>query len=132
MYKLLLWFGAMSAAFAEEKAFLDTYQKEIALTALAIAILLIVLFVAQRKELKEAEALIKEKDEKIAWLRQIHAQNEHRLTQKIQELEKESMQQNHKIDKLETKLKEGTKNQVVAKIEELRAKREAARRRHES
>ena len=114
---------------AAEENMLTNYQTEITLTMLLIVVLLFILYIAQRKEFKETETKLKEKEEKIAWLRQVHAQNDYRNTQRIQELEKEVLQLEHTVEKLETKLKEGTKNQVVAKLEALRSARENAQSR---
>ncbi len=66
---------------------------------------------------------LKAKDEKIDWLREITAKNDYTHTKKAQEQEKQIVELNHTIEKLETKVKEGTKNQVVSKIEALEAKR---------
>jgi len=95
----------------------------------ALSLLLIILFInntSTKQKLKEAQETIEEKDEKINWLRRIGAENEHRHTTKIQELEKQIVELNHTIEKLEQRVKEGTKNQVVAKLEALQHKRAKA------
>jgi Ca2+/Na+ antiporter len=71
------------------------------------------------------DKIIQEKEEKIAWLRQIHAENEHKHLKTLQENEKEKIALEHTIQELERKLQEGTKNQVVAKIEALEKKRQS-------
>ncbi|BAF72553.1 hypothetical protein [Sulfurovum sp. NBC37-1] len=70
--------------------------------------------------------LLQEKEEKILQLSQDNMENEQRHLQREREFEKEILKQAHTIENLELKLKEGTKNQVVSKIEELQKKRQAA------
>jgi rubrerythrin len=70
--------------------------------------------------------LLQEKEEKIVWLTRSNAENEQRHTQREQELEKEILKQAHTIETLELRMKEGTKNQVVSKIEELQNRRQTA------
>jgi len=83
-----------------------------------------VLLYQSRKRLQAQKKLLEEKEEKIDWLRQMHATNEHKQNSKIQTLEKEIVSLKHTIEMLEQKAKEGTKNQVVAKLEALKEKRE--------
>jgi len=85
-------------------------------------------FVLMRGRAKDKK-LLREKEEKILWLNQNNTENEQRHLQREQELEKEILKQAHTIENLELKLKEGTKNQVVSKIEELQKKRQAAQSR---
>ena len=91
-------------------------------------LLLGILIVVMRKRSKDKQ-LLQEKEEKIIWQRQINAQNEHRHMQREQEMEKEILKLTHTIENLELRLKEGTKNQVVTKIEELQNKRQTAQSR---
>ena len=95
-----------------------------------LLVVIVIIFILIRKRSKTAQ-LLEEKDEKIKWLRQISAQNDHRHAQKEQEMEKEIIKLTHTIENLELKLKEGTKNQVIAKIEELQSKRQTAQSRIE-
>ena len=92
-------------------------------TAVIIVALLFMLFLSNKKA-KVLQEVIKEKDEKIQWLRKVFAQKETNLNKTIRELENNVNELNHTIDSLEQKLKEGTKNQVVAKLESLERKRE--------
>ena len=71
---------------------------------------------------------LEEKEEKITWLRQIHAEHEQLSLKKDQETQKEMLLLKHTITELERKLQEGTKNQVVAKIEALQKKRQSTSR----
>lgn len=90
---------------------------------LFLFLLAMLLFLVKKN--KKNRLLLEEKEEKIKWLRKIHAENEHRYTQREQEMEKEILKQTHTIESLELKLKEGTRNQVVSKIEELQNRRQA-------
>jgi len=95
-------------------------------TVFLFLLLLGMVFVMMRRSSQQNEVL-KEKEAKITWLRQIHAENEQRHINKEKELEKEILKLEHTIEKLELQLAEGTKNQVVEKIEALQKKRAAAR-----
>ncbi|NKQ41069.1 MAG: hypothetical protein HF962_05820 [Sulfurovum sp.] len=77
----------------------------------------------QKRQLTEASTLITEKDEKITWLRQINAKNEQEKISKEHKAEKRIIELTHTIETLEEKSRDGTKNQVVAKIEALQSKR---------
>jgi ABC-type transport system involved in cytochrome bd biosynthesis fused ATPase/permease subunit len=103
-----------------------TYIDAILASLGVIAVILFFMWLSCKQKRKSDTAILEEKEEKITWLRRIGAENEHRRTTKIQELEKQIVEQNHTIDKLEQKLREGTKNQVVAKLEALQRKREQA------
>ena len=90
---------------------------------LLLLLLLYVLF-RYKKELNETQERLEEKEEKIKWFRQIDAENERKrvaLAHKV-ELETQSLQNN--IERLEKEAEEGTKNQVIAKLEVLQSKRE--------
>lgn len=79
-----------------------------------------------RSKLKETTSTLAEREEKIAWLRQINAQNEHDKVKFEHEMEKKMLEMQHTIETAEKKLKEGSKNQVIAKIESLQRKRNSA------
>ncbi len=96
------------------------------LLALVSIIALVALVLWQRKKLVRQTKLLKEKEEKIQWLRTISAQNDHRQVSKIEESEKRILHLEHEIQRLENLLKEGSKNQVMAKIEEAELKRSKA------
>ena len=89
--------------------------------------ILITLIVLAAKTARQAREL-REKEEKIQWLRQVNAQNEQRHTEKIQAMEKEILTLQHTIETLEIQRKEGTRNQVVAKIEALQHRRDHAQK----
>jgi C4-dicarboxylate-specific signal transduction histidine kinase len=94
--------------------------------AAAAALLFFILFVLRRNEVERLKKTLEEKEEKIEWLRRIKGENEYRLDRRIRELEKETETLRSEISELERKLREGTKNQVVARLDSLRRKREEA------
>ncbi len=98
----------------------------IAMIAVATTIIFFGLWRHCKGQLNEKRELLGEKEEKIAWLRKVMAQNEHAKTKLEHETEKRIMELTHTIETLERKAKEGTKNQVVAKIEAQQQKREKA------
>jgi len=106
-----------------EAAQVSLYETSLYTGTLAFFLLMLAIIIVQMRKSSKEKELLREKEEKITWLRQIHAENEHRHLQKVQEMEKENLKLLHRIDDLERKLKEGTKNQVVSKIEELQSKR---------
>jgi len=77
-----------------------------------------------KKKVVLLEEQLEEKEEKINWLRQRAIVSEQKQVEKEHENEKEILRLQHTIDALEAKAKEGTKNQVVAKIESQQATRE--------
>ena len=76
-----------------------------------------------KKQIKSKNKRIEEKNEKIKWLDQTAAENESKCTTQDYETQKQIMALEHTVQMLETQVKEGTKNQVVSKIEALQAKR---------
>jgi len=105
------------------------YETSLYTGTVFLFILMLATIIIQMRKASQEKELLKEKEAKITWLRQIHAENEQRHLQKVQELEKEMLKLTHTIENLELKLKEGTKNQVVEKIEELQNRRLAAQSR---
>jgi len=100
------------------------YQTSLYTGTLFLFLLLLAIVLVMMKKTSQDKELIKEKESKITWLRQIHAENEQKHLEEIKELEKEILKLTHTIEKLELQLAEGTKNQVVQKIEALKKKRE--------
>jgi len=119
---LSIFISELSAAGIDEA--IMPYKGYIIMVSVFILLVLAFLLKRSQKALKENQILLNEKDEKIKWLRQISAENDYRQTSKIQDMEKKILELTYTIDKLEQKAKEGTKNQVVSKIEELQSKRE--------
>jgi len=100
------------------------YVVSIGLVTLFVLLVLIVSFFRQRKTVKQNNALIIEQEEKISFLRQINSENEYKYTQKEYENEKAFLEFQHTVTTLEEKINDGTKNQVVAKLEACKNKRE--------
>lgn len=98
----------------------------LALVGVGTAFVLFVLWSLCRSKLKETAAALAEKEEKVTWFRQITAQNEQAKIKHEHEMEKKVLELTHTVETLERKVKEGTKNQVVAKIEAQQRKRENA------
>jgi len=86
--------------------------------------LLVYILLKQRSALKQKNALILEQEEKIKFLRQTHAEYEHKQTEKNHMDEKRFLELQYTITTLEEKINDGTKNQVVAKLEEYKNKRD--------
>jgi nicotinamide mononucleotide adenylyltransferase len=107
----------------------SVYETSLYTGTVAFFLLMLAIIIVQMRKSAKDKALLTEREEKITWLRQIHAENEHRHLQQVQEMEKENLKLTHTIEDLERKLKEGTKNQVVSKIEELRNRRATVEKR---
>jgi len=74
---------------------------------------------------KQKNTLIEEKEKEIQKLQKLdNVQEKQRLKQEV-EIQQEIVALTHTIETLERKLQEGTKNQVVAKIEALQKKRKS-------
>ncbi len=95
----------------------------VVLSAALIILFLTYLVILYKNRIKRQNALLEEKDEKIKWFREVSAKNEYNRTKKEHELEKQIVELNHTVEMLEKKAKEGTKNQVVAKLEAQQNKR---------
>jgi DNA mismatch repair ATPase MutS len=70
------------------------------------------------------QKLLEEKEENIATFKKQERENETASLKKDKEIEKEILTLQHTIADLERNIQEGTKNQVVAKIEALQKKRQ--------
>jgi len=105
------------------------YETSLYTGTVFLFLLLLAITIVQMRKNSQDKQILKEKEEKITWLRQIYAEKEHSHLQNVQELEKEILKLTHSNENLELRLKEGTKNQVVNKIEELQNKRQTAQSR---
>jgi hypothetical protein len=101
-----------------------TYETSLYTGTVFLFLLLLAITIVQMRKSSQDKVLLAEKEEKITWLRQIHAEHEHAHLEKEKTLESEILKLTHANENLELKLKEGTKNQVVTKIEELQNKRQ--------
>ena len=101
----------------------DNYILYIAAFMLLVILLLLMLVFTYKKELRQRKKRITHYKEKVKYLRQITAENEHRHSNFTHETEKTIMHLDHTIEALELKVKEGTKNQVVSMLETQKNKR---------
>ncbi len=85
-----------------------------------VSVLLVVAWVYLFLKYKKA---MKEKDEKIESLHQLNTKNQTHYENKIQEEKSKILELTHTIERLETQAREGTKNQVISKIEAQQKKR---------
>ena len=124
---LFLAGSSMLEASVENENIVTLPKMYIAPTGLVILFVILVLvygFLKQRTTLKHKNALILEQEEKIKFLRQTHAEYEYQQTQKNHADEKIFLEFQHTVTTLEEKINDGTKNQVVAKLEEYKNKRD--------
>lgn len=101
------------------------YASTIVLMILLLILLLLFFVIHYKKTLKAKDTLLKERDEKIKSLRQYSYEMEQKKVKREHEVEKEILELNHTIKALETRQKEGLKNQVVVMIDEYAKKRDA-------
>ena len=101
----------------------QAYFLPFSIVMVVIVLVLLYLVIRYKNIVNAQKQTLEEKDEKIIWLREISAENDHRHLNKSHESEKNIQVLNHSIETLELKAKEGTKNQVVAKIEAQQSKR---------
>ncbi len=104
----------------------ESWVSYLALAGVGAGIVGFVLWGLCRSKLKTLTATLKEREEKIQWFRQLTAKHEQEKVKSEHETEKQILKMRHTIETLERELKEGSKNQVVAKIEAQQRKREAA------
>ena len=124
---LLLVMSSMLKASVENENMVTLpkmYIVSMGLVTLFVMLVLIVSFLRQKKILNHKNELIIAHEEKIKYLRQINAENEYKYTQKEHANEKTFLEFKHTVTTLEEKINDGTKNQVVAKLEACKNKRE--------
>jgi len=121
-YLLMILLAVHTAQAAEAPIYQTSLYTGTVFLFLLLAGIIVVLMNKRSKD----KQMLQEKEEKINWLNQHNVESEQRHMQREQEMEKEILQQMHTIENLELRLKEGTKNQVVNKIEELQKKRQMA------
>jgi len=104
-------------------------EKAVQNTSLYLAMFFLILFIVSIyafyvNKCNQKNSLLQKKEKEIIALHQRNAEQEREYLTKKSEKEKEILSLNHTITDLERKLQEGTKNQVVAKIEALQKKRQ--------
>jgi Na+-transporting methylmalonyl-CoA/oxaloacetate decarboxylase gamma subunit len=117
------------SAYHTAQASATTYETSLYTGTVFLFLLLLAIAMVQMRKSSQDKVLLAEKEEKITWLRQIHAEHEQAHLQKEKTLENEILKLTHANENLELRLKEGTKNQVVSKIEELQNKRQTVQNR---
>ena len=103
---------------------LESYLLPISLVVVFVVFFLLYILLKQKSLLSEKNITIVKHEEKIKFLRQIQSENEYKQTQKEHATEKSILELHHTIKNLEEKINDGTKNQVVAKLEAYKTKRE--------
>jgi len=117
------------SAYHTAQASSTTYETSLYTGTVFLFLLLFAIAMVQMRKSSQDKVILAEKEEKITWLRQIHAEQEQAHLQKEKTLENEILKLTHANENLELRLKEGTKNQVVSKIEELQNKRQTVQNR---
>jgi len=90
---------------------------------LGLILILALLLLQTKKALKTTTKLLEEKKEKVTWFRQIEAEHERKRVELAHKVELEMQELHNSIEKLQKEAKEGTKNQVVSKLESQQHKR---------
>lgn len=93
--------------------------------SLSFGVIFVLFFVLlqTKKILKTTTKLLEEKKEKVTWFRQIEAEHERKRVELAHQVELEMQALHNSIEKLQKEAKEGTKNQVVSKLESQQHKR---------
>ena len=120
---LFLAVSSMLEASVENKNIVTLPKMYIVPIGIVILFVILVLIYSFLK-LKHKNALILKHEEKIKFLRQTHAEFEYKQTEKNHTDEKRFLELQHTVSTLEGKINDGTKNQVVAKLEEYKNKRD--------
>ena len=118
-FSLITLLGAVTLNAAQS----GVYQTSLYTGTLFLFLLLLGIVLVQMRRASQDRKLLMQKEEKLERIREQCAQKEQLLLSQIQELEKEKIELNFTIESLQVKLKEGTKNQVVSKLEALRRAR---------
>ena len=121
MKYLLIFFFSFHTLQATQSS---TYETSLYTGTLFLFLLLLAITLVQMKRASQDKLLLQEKEEKILALSKVYAEKEQGHLQTELALEKEIMKLTHSNESLELRLKEGTKNQVVTKIEELQNRRQ--------
>jgi len=103
---------------------IQTYFIPVNLVFLFILLFLVYTIARQRSILKKQIEICTRHEEKIKFLRQTHVEYQYKQSQKEHLSEKKVLELEHTIENLEEKINDGTKNQVVAKLEAYKNKRE--------
>ena len=123
MKYLLLTLLSIHILQAKNTAEVTIHSSSIYLIMLFLLLALIVTSAFFINKCDKKQKLLEGKEENIATFKKQERENETTSLKKDKEIEKEILTLHHTIADLERKIQEGTKNQVVAKIEALEKKR---------
>ena len=124
MKYLLLTLLSIHTLHAKNTAEVTIHSSSIYLIMLFLLLALIVSYAFFIYKCDKKQKLLEEKDANIATFEKQERENETTSLKKDKEVEKEILTLQHTIADLERNIQEGTKNQVVAKIEALQKKRQ--------
>lgn len=99
-------------------------DNEVYILLFVVFIVLLYFLIKFKRDINSSNKLTAEHKEKIKYLRTINSENEHKRINLKHETEKEISALHHKIENLEAKIKDGTKNQVVAMLKSQKNKRD--------
>jgi len=128
MKYLLLTLLSIHTLQAKNTAEVTIHSSSIYLIMLFLLLALIVTSAFFINKCDKKQKLLEEKEENIATFEKQERENETTSLKKDKEIEIEILALQHTIADLEHKIQEGTKNQVVAKIEALEKKRKNSSR----
>ncbi len=112
----------LATANASDNISMDNSQIILSLTSLLLWI--IILYTYYIYKCNKGKTLLNKCKTELEELNQKHIDLEKDIVQKDSKIEKDIIELNHTIDNLKHQIHEGTKNQVVLKIEELERKRQ--------
>jgi Tfp pilus assembly protein PilO len=121
MKYLLLSLLTLSSVNAAE---ITIHSTSVYMIMLFLVLALIIMFAYFNNKCEKYEKTIKEQKEKIKAFEKQNIADDKETLIKQQAVEKEIILLNHTISDLERQLKEGSKHQIVAKIEALQQKRQ--------
>jgi len=124
MKYLLLTLLSIHTLHAKNTAEVTIHSSSIYLIMLFLLLALIVSYAFFIYKCDKKQKLLEEKDANIATFEKQERENETASFKKDKEVEKEILTLQHTIADLKRNIQEGTKNQVVAKIEALQKKRQ--------
>jgi len=122
MRYLLLTMLTVHTANAAE---ISIHNSSLFLSILFLVLGIIVFYAFYMYKCKQKNTLIEEKEKEIQEMHKNNNADEKKKLKKESEIQQEILSLTHTIETLERKLQEGTKNQVVAKLEALQKKRQS-------
>jgi len=120
-YLLLTLFATHIANAAE----ISIHNSSLFLSILFLVLGIIIFYAFYMYKCKQKNTLIEEKEKEIQEMHENNNADEKKKLKKEAEIQQEILSLTHTIETLERKLQEGTKNQVVAKLEALQKKRQS-------